>query len=297
MKHASPVFIVGNPRSGTSLLYRIVQQLSSFRPRTMELSETQIFLHLALSYRFETKPPGQLLRFMLKDKAHFEAFLEETRLLRRGALLSAPLALPSRGNLPLVLWRAQGLHLVVRSYLWHAWQARECDRLVEKSPRNLPHVDKLRLVSPSARFIYIGRHPVDCFSSYRKRAQVDAKAQWASVSPARFLYIYRRAVVRALKQSSASPASFLLIRYEDLTADAVSEMRRICVFIGEPYEESALQAVQPPERRRHSAYKHLYGEVQSRTKRWQDFVGIDEARGIEDELSDLMPALGYERYT
>lgn len=296
MKAASPAFIVGHPRSGTSLLYRIMQQHSAFRPSRVDLNETQIFLHVGRAFRFDADPPKQLLRFMLKDRTHFDAFLQETRLLRRSTVLTAPAALPLRGDLPLALWRAQGMHLVVRSYLWHAWSARGCARLLEKSPRNVPHVDKLLLVSPSAKMIFMSRHPVDVFSSYRKRAKVDPKAGWANTSRSRFTRIYRNAVRGALEQSRSRPESFLLTRYEDFVQDPAREFGRICAFVGEPFEEAALQE-SPDTATMPSRYHRLYGAIETNTKRWRDVVHVDDARRVETELLDVMAQLGYPRYT
>ncbi len=297
MKNASPAFIVGHPRSGTSLIYRTLQQLPAFRPKKIDLHETQIFLHLGQAFRFDSHPPRQLLAFMLGDRDHFNAFLQETRLLRRAALLSTPLSLPLRGDLPLPLWRAQGLHFVVRSYLWHAWAARGCARLVEKSPRNVPHAEKLRLVSPASLQIFMSRHPVDVFSSYRRRAQVDPKAQWANISRPRFTRIYRNAVARALTESTSRGDSFLLTRYEDFTLDPAAELNRICRFLDEPFDESALAEVQPPQRQGRQTYQHLYGAIQTHTKQWNDFVDVSEAHRLEDDLRDVMTELGYNRYT
>lgn len=295
MKAASPVFIVGHPRSGTSVLYRTLQQHSSFRPREIELSEPQIFRHLALAFRFDSNPPPQLLRFMLKDRDHFDAFLEETRRLRRSTIVSAPVSLPLRGDIPLTLWRAQGMHLVVRSYLSHAWAARGCARLLEKSPRNVPHVDKIRLVSPGARMLFMSRHPVDVLSSYRKRALTDERARWARMSQPRFTRIYRNAVRGALAEAASRSDSFLLTRYEDFTHDPTAEVKRICDFVGEPFEASTLDEFSGQRKAR--TQTHLYGAIQARTKNWQDFVDVSEAKRLETDLLDVMTSLGYPRYT
>jgi ABC-type polar amino acid transport system ATPase subunit len=42
MKNDHPVFIVGEARSGTSVLYRTLQKHSSFRPKEINLVESKI---------------------------------------------------------------------------------------------------------------------------------------------------------------------------------------------------------------------------------------------------------------
>lgn len=294
MQSATPVFIVGHPRSGTSILYRTLQQHSAFQPKELNLQESQIFLHLRTAAFFDSNPPAQLLRFMLKDEAHFEAFLDETRSLRRASVVTSPVSWLRRGDVPLAVWQAQGLDRVVRSYFAHAWAARGSRRLLEKSPRNVPHVDKLRLVSPQARMLFMSRHPVDVFSSYRKRARTDANAQWADVSLARFTRIYRSAVRGALEHAEARPDSFLLTRYEDFTSDPVAEFTRICRFLGEAYEDEALDL--SVARRPTGSQPVLYGPIRTDTKRWRDFVDPDEARRLERSLRDEMAKLAYDAY-
>ena len=67
MQRSSPVFIVGEARSGTSILYRTLQKHSSFRPRQTNLAETNIFAHLRRTFMFGQSYPETLRQFMLDD--------------------------------------------------------------------------------------------------------------------------------------------------------------------------------------------------------------------------------------
>jgi Sulfotransferase family len=301
MRSASPVFIMGLGRSGTSLLYRTMQKHPAFRPTTINLQETRLMGRLPWAFRFDEESPRQLVRFMLKDSEHYRAFLEETRRLRRVTLLTFPVNAPLRGRTPMPLWRAQGLHLVARSYLWHAWAARGSQRLVEKTPGHVMYIDKLRAVSPECRLIFVIRHPVDCFSSFRKRAQVDPKAaRWADLSLGKFVRRYRAGVGEALAQSEVLGEQLLLLRYEDFTSSPHDELRRLCDFLGEPFVESAIQDSEPDgaaAARGTAAYRHLYGAIKTGTKSWTDFVTQEEARLLETRLAKEMSAFGYSSYT
>lgn len=297
MADASPVFIVGHTRSGTSLLYRVLQSHPAFRPTRLDLHETQIFAHLPMAFRFDAHPPRQLVAFMLKDHERFNAFLAETRSVRRASALAAPVSLALRGRVPLAAWRAQGLHLVVRSYLSHAWAARGCERLVEKSPRNVPHIPKLRLVSPRSRQLFISRHPVDVYSSYQKRAQTDRTATWANISPHHFVRRYRRAARGAISAAATDDSSLLLVRYEDLTSNAEAEFQRICDFLGEPFDRSAIEEQVPAGSQQSQRDLPVYGAIIEHTKRWEDHVAVEEARLLETELADVMEWMRFPRYT
>lgn len=83
MKARSPVFIVGEARSGTSILYRTLQKHTSFRPREPNLVETEIFSHLRRTFMFSMSYPQPLIRFMLDDQGPYRDFLRSIRALER----------------------------------------------------------------------------------------------------------------------------------------------------------------------------------------------------------------------
>src|SRR5918993_578669 len=180
MKAASPVFIVGEARSGTSLLYRTLQKHPSFRPHRQNLVETDAFSHLRRTFMFSRTYPDPLRRFMLEDEAAWRAFLRTIRPIRAVSAVWAPVNYVLRDRVAW-LWHANLHQLVLRAYFFYAWQARGCGRLLEKTPTNSLHLPRLVATFPRARFLYIHRHPVDVFTSYRRRAALDPQASWANI--------------------------------------------------------------------------------------------------------------------
>ena len=293
---ASPVFIVGHPRSGTSMLFATLLRHPSFQTRTMDLHESQIMRRLATAFTWNEARPRQLLGFMLGNRDEYRAFLRETASLRRSTLFTAPAAIPLRGRIPLPLWRRQKLHLVVRNYFAHAWTARGCSRLVDKSPRNVPHISRLQLVSPNCKMLFIARHPVDTLASYRSRVRRDPSASWADVTPSKFLRIYREGVEGAITAQDSLTEKLLITRYEDFTRDPFSEFERICNFLDEPFLAECLEGSEG-SRPKAVASSLLYGPVASNTRRWAEEIDDATARLVEAELSDLMERMQYQRYT
>lgn len=284
------------------MLFRALLRHPSFAPvttgsrRAPNLYESQIIRRLATSFNWNEENPRQLLRFMMENRAEYQSFLDETRTMRLSTLLTAPLAAPLRGRVPTALWHKQQLHLVVRSYFAHAWDARGCGRLVDKSPRNVVHIDKLKLVSPRSRMLFVSRHPLDTFASYRARARRDPGAKWADISPGRFIRIYRGGVMGALREAAKPDSSLLVTRYEDFTRDPAEGFRRICAFVGEPYLESCLDGEQGA-RPKPVASDLLYGPISANESKWPRDVDEVSARRLEDSLSPVMEAAGYRRYT
>ncbi|MPZ73151.1 MAG: hypothetical protein GEU74_07960 [Nitriliruptorales bacterium] len=292
-KQARPVFIVGEARSGTSILYRTLQKHPSFRPRTVNLVETDIFAHLRRTFMFKPSYPESLVRFMLDDSAAYADFLRSIRLPRAVSAVSAGPNYLLRNHPADWLWYANLSHLVVRSYFSHATRARGCARLVEKTPTNSPHLKKLTRAFPRAQLLYIHRHPLDVFSSFRRRAAADPNAQWAQLTPAQFCHAFGSSTRRVLEWIGSGHPNLLLFGYEDFTRHPAETFERICAFLEEPFVEQAVEE-HAPNPRRWRVDPHLWSGIVAETKSWTDYMTQAEARIIERRLRPEMAALAYE---
>jgi hypothetical protein len=295
MRAANPVFIVGEARSGTSLLYRTLQKHPSFQPLTQNLVETDVFRHLRRTFMFGRRGyPDPLFRFMLKDQTAWDGFLRTIRPLRAVSAAWAPVNYVLRDH-ALWLWYANLHHLVLRAYFFYAWKARGCSRLVEKTPTNIAHVPQLAFAFPHARFLYIHRHPVDVFTSYRRRAAVDPNAGWANLSIDEFCRRYETGASQALHWRAAGHDTLHMVRYEGLTSDPEPTFRTLCTFLTEPFVREALEE-HAPNPKRWPVDPHLWGGIVPQTKRWQDFLNPSEAAVLQRRLTSVMTGLGYEPY-
>src|SRR5215207_5402774 len=171
MARASPVFIVGEARSGTSILYRTLQKHSAFAPTRQSLVETEMFAQLPRAFLFSRTYPEPWIKFFLDDGAEWERFLRSVRLPRLATAALSPVNYLRRDRWGWLFYAGLG-PATLRSFVSHATRARGCQRLVEKTPTNTPHLAKLTAAFPHARLLYIHRHPVDVYSSYRRRAAV-----------------------------------------------------------------------------------------------------------------------------
>jgi len=294
MREASPVFIVGEARSGTSLLYRTLQKHPSFKPRTQNLVETDVFSQLRRTFMFNRTYPDTLIRFMLSDTVAWHAFRRTIWPLRVVSAAWAPVNYVLRDRVRWV-WYANLHHLVLRAYFFYAWEARGCVRLLEKTPTNTVHLPQLAATFPGARFLYIHRHPVDVFTSYRRRARVDPNAAWAELSIDEFCRRYQDRTRRAIEWQRAGHGNLLLVRYEALTTNPEETFGAVCAFLNEPFVSEALEEP-APDRERWTVDPHLWDHIVAQTKRWQDFVTPAEASALQTRLAQTMSVLGYEKY-
>ena len=292
MERSSPVFIVGEARSGSTILFRTLLKHPEFRPRAENLQESSFMIQAPAASRFSATAPRNMRRFMLEDEQEWACFLQSIAPLRRRLRLAEAV-----GRTPRLQWALGPSHLVARSYAFHAHRARRSARLLEKTPNHIHHVDRLMASFPHARLLYIHRHPIDVYTSLVRRAQVDPKADWARVGPEELCRRYRTHLQLALEGARRHPDSMRTVRYETFTASPESTLEEICRFLGVAHTPETLEELEDPDGWAHwEQSRHLYEGIKVHTKRWQDFCNDEDARRIQDELRPQMELLGYERY-
>jgi hypothetical protein len=191
-------------------------------------------------------------------------------------------------------WRASLNPLRLRSFIVHASSGRGARRLVEKTPLHVPHLAKLRHAFPRASFVFLHRHPVDVYSSYRRRYEREPSPGW-NVTPEQFSAIYRSDVTSALAFAASHPRSLAILSYERLVANPSAEMAALCRFVGEPYEDPAA-TLDPEAAPVGFVDPHVFGPITTQTKAWSDHISDAEAAQVERGLDDLISRLAYPRY-
>jgi hypothetical protein len=104
--------------------------------------------------------------------------------------------------------------------------------LVEKTPSNVFAVDRLKKAWPGARFVFLIRHPFSIARSWH-----EGKPETRPMA---------KAITHTLKymehlEKARSKYDGTTVRYEDLTADPARETRRVCEFLGVPWEPEMLE--------------------------------------------------------
>jgi len=196
-----PIFIVGLPRSGSTLLEQILSSHSQV-DGTMELHN---ILNLAKRLRGrkddeDDKPryPKILLEI---DDSYFrrfgEQFIEDTRVYR--------------GTAP---------------------------HFIDKMPNNFFHVGLIKLILPNARIIDARRHPMGCcFSGFK---QLFGEGQEFSYSLKDIGNYYRQYVKLMDHWDEILPSFVLRVHYEDVVNDLDAQVRRILDFLGLPFEDACI---------------------------------------------------------
>jgi hypothetical protein len=199
---SDPIFIVGLPRSGSTLVEQILASHSAVEG-TMELPDI-----LTLVRRMDRPPtPGGEGRYpaalaaLTADEARAlgEEYLERTRVQRRT----------------------------------------ERPRFIDKLPNNWLHVGLIRLILPNATIIDARRHPLGCCLSGFK--QHFARGQAFSYDLAHIGRYYRDYVALMAHVDAALPGKVHRVIYERMVADTEGEVRRLLAHLGLPFEDACLR--------------------------------------------------------
>lgn len=306
MAASRPVFVAGVPRSGTTALRAALDRHPTFRAREDVSPETKIFAEPDQLRGLSEPGSARLREYLLHDEAELESLrrsLSQVVASKADSILVALLQRLRLASLRAPMWRLRAGHHRLRVFFHHASRARAVSRILEKTPVHMEFLPEMRATFPRMQVVLCIRHPVEVYSSYRKklfkaeqRNGVLDKHRWLTISVERFCARYREWSELARVSPDAWPEGVLLVRYEDLTADPRRELARICTFLGEPFEEAAIFDDVPVQRDDYGSPRPG-AKIVANEKVWRDFIPQDEAETLERELSAEMQYFGYEPLT
>ena len=197
---ADPIFVVGLPRAGSTLLEQILSSHSQV-DGTLELPNV---LALVNDLRRGGNMTGDnlypsILKTLDTDKYREfgEAYIRDTQVHRQ----SAPF-------------------------------------FIDKMPNNFRHIGLIKLMLPNAKIIDARRHPMGCcFSGYK---QLFAEGQAFSYDLSDAGQYYRDYQSLMDTWQSVFPGQILHVQYEDVVNDFEAQVRRILDYCGLPFEEACL---------------------------------------------------------
>lgn len=225
-----PVFVVGVPRSGTTLLQSV---LSKGRD-TYSMPETHFF---------EALLPGLSLR--VNDPigaAEVEQALDQAfklmNLRIEGANRAKLVELAEKGSLNC---RQLFMHFVEKYR--PAEDHGRIMRPLEKTPGHVQHLYDIVDAFPLAKFVHIVREPKNAISSLLKIPFV--KAHWLIWHCVRW-----NATLAYVEQFSEEyPGSILTVKYEDLVTESRRTVAEVCAFLEIEYSDEMLINEQQSEDR------------------------------------------------
>jgi tetratricopeptide (TPR) repeat protein len=197
-----PIFIVGLPRAGSTLIEQILSSHSAVEG-TMELPE----------------------------------IISLTRALRRGAGTDTPAAYHDA----LARMSGDELRGLGEQYIARTRIHRKLGRalFIDKMPNNFAHIGLIHLALPNAKIIDARRHPLACcFSAFKQHF---ARGQNFSYGQENIGRYYRDYVEFMAHFDAVLPGRIHRVIYEDMVADTQAQVRKLLEYCGLPFEESCLR--------------------------------------------------------
>lgn len=164
----------------------------------------------------------------------------------------------------------------------------DTQRIIDKMPANFRVAGLLHLILPQARIIHSRRHPVEiCLSAYRLNF---AEGHYWSDTLAMMGKYYRQYHELMLYWKSILPEGVILdVRYEDMVSDLEGESKRLMRYIGMPWDAACLDFHQSKRAVRTASLTQVRQPIyQSSTNRWRKYEPY--LKPLLDEIGDLVEA-------
>ena len=257
---SSPIFIVGLPRSGSTL----VEQVLASHPAidgTMELQQINHLIQAVCS----AARPGQGLR----------PYPSALAALDRGAIATL------------------GRLYLERTRLFRTGRPRFTDKMGE----NFLHVGFIRLILPHARIIDVRRDPMACcFSNYKQLFP----AGNFSYDLSSLAHFYTRYISMTRHWDSVLPGGVYRLHYEQLVRNFENEVRRLLDYLQLPFDERCLAFHESAHRAHTASSEQVRRPVNDQgVGQWRHFQdGLEplrrhlrreaQAAGVEDLLRESL---------
>ncbi|MEU6738788.1 sulfotransferase family protein [Streptosporangium sandarakinum] len=277
MESDRPIFIVGCPRSGTTLL-----QLMTHAHHRIAIPPETRFMVTAYQRRLhfgDLEDPARR-----RELAEWVVNRRQSRFHELG--LDGEKVIEEIVEGPPTLGSALGT--VLRAYAARHGRPRWGD----KRPSYFQHVEVLLRLFPDAQFVHLIRDGRDCVASLKEMP-------WYNGTVYSAVAAWAEAIDFARHGAPKLPAgSYHELRYEDLTSAPEAQLRRLCEFLGEDYDPAMCEPqrvadIAVPERK--TWHSRTHDEVTTaRTGSWRDRLDPWEVSLCESVLGERLQAYGYE---
>lgn len=311
------VFVIGCPRSGTTLLQRMLNA----HPHLAVTNEMDIGLDDGLrrtrhSGNTRNDPPEAEPVGITRDGFVTQAFVEQLLASRRVARhrFDADAVRRLVGARP----RLSYAEFVSRLFdLYAAMRGKELAG--DKTPRYVQWVSDLHSLWPDARFVHVIRDGRDIYLSmrdwrtagptgdneglggdFRRGDYIMSRFRGWNEDPVVTIALWWKWRVLLGRQhgEALDPALYHEIRYEDLVSDPATMSRALCSFLDLPYREKMVNFA---EGRTKSdprlASKHRWLPPTPGLRAWRTQMSPEAVQRFEAVAGDLLDELGYGRGT
>lgn len=275
-----PIFVVGAPRSGTTLLQRMLRS----HPRiSSPTGESHFFIPLLRdAAQYGDLSRLENVRSLLEQMhARWAEFLDTDFHGVQFKVGSIADAIHARG--------ATGMPVVLDALFRINAEGEGKARWLDKTPYYIHHIPTLMATYPDAQFVHIIRDGRDAVLSMLERA-VDIRV-FNIAAGAKLWKHYVEAGRSAGKQ--LAPQQYMELRYEDILGEPVGTVRGLCEFLGEEFSEKVIdfQKSRDPKTKTPLLKQGLQ---ESNREKWRTSMSPRQIRTFESIAGGTLQDCGYE---
>jgi hypothetical protein len=280
-----PIFVVGPPRSGTTLMAKILGRHS----RIFMPGETHFFDDIVSRRRElgEVRDLDSIERVIARLRTLYGRYNEPPDQKRIDKILEEPHAVES-------LRACRSYEEILSCFMKLQMRPAGKVRWGNNVPKDLFHIKEILSFYPDARIVICVRDVRDFLLSYQNKWTVSSDE---NVERLRRLYhpvltslLWRASVKQIARLEVLGPReNFLLVRYENLVADPARAVQDICRFIGEDFEAAMLNV---DEQNSSFAVKQN-GIYSSSVGRWRRALSNEEVYTAQRITKKYLGDLGY----
>jgi hypothetical protein len=272
----APVFVLGAPRSGTTLLYHMLLSAGGF---AMFRAETHAFDLLGPRFGDFGKLPNRqrLLREWLDTKSFRVSGLDAAR------------------TEDLVLNQCHGRGDFLRKIMEEIARSQQVDRWAECTPDHLLYLPEIKEEIPDALFIHIIRDGRDVAVSAAKQGWFHP-FPWDRHREALVAGLYWEWVVtKGRRLGSRLGSDYREVRFEELLSNPTETLASLGRFIGHDLDYERIRAVGIGSvSNPNTSFEPVrQGENFAPIGRWQEQLGTEDKAALEYLLADTLTALQY----
>jgi hypothetical protein len=271
---APPFFVVGSPRSGTTL----VRMMLDCHPNLAVPRESHFVVGLA-GRRFRMARRPQLAIERILTHPRFAVWGLDPDLVRAAAGVLGPRTYADAVRVAFATWAAA------------AGKARWGD----KTPGYVSHIPLLARLFPDARFVHVIRDG-------REVAASVAETWFGPDDPVAAAYWWRARVRDGLRDGRRlGTARYMELHLRDLIADPERAMRQVLDFLGEPWSPAVLDyrakaeafLAQRATNPRMEIHRHLVKPPTPGLRDWRAGLSPRTCRLVEAACAPVLAGLGY----
>jgi hypothetical protein len=282
-----PVFLVGYPRSGTTLL----QALLATQEGLYSLPETHFF---NVIIRTVETDEGGAVRYQCLEQV-FDKIFEKMDLRFEPDEIENIRSRAIAGRLiPKDLFEAIVLHYIGKEARIDGKRSRF--RWLEKTPHHACFLNQVLSFYPAAKFIYILRHPVPAI--YSRKINFPFNKETPVERLARRWNVY---LDGATDFSQKHPGKMVFLKYEDLTADVKTELLKLGDFLDLDIDMGAIKNYATRSKEFILAsetwkQEDMNGDFSNTNPKYKTLISPEESAEIEKIVEERMARYGYQTF-